>query len=103
MADIPFNETRPFRLVKAIHDLQEGRTRATGDFTIRHDNTTTVVTDPLVRINDVILLMATSATSAIEQSLGLIYVSDVAAGEFTVTHSDDPDETRTFRYLVAGE
>lgn len=103
MARLDASESRPWRIVRAILDVFQGRTNATGTFTCAAGQTSTAVTSPVVSADDAIFLMPKTANAAAEIAAGTLYVSSVAAGTFTVTHANAGSTDRTFRYLVAGE
>lgn len=56
----------------------------------------TTVTDELVAVGDIVMLQATSATALAAD----MYVSEVAAGSFKVTHTAAPGADSTFSYMV---
>ena len=79
-----------------IKELIRGRTNAVGQFDLTDSSTTTVVSNALVSKTSRVFLQAASAAADISD----LYISAVALGSFTVTHSSDVT-TRTFYYHVA--
>jgi len=86
------------QFARSIIDLFRGASHASGSFTVAEDATSTVVLAPNCSPTAKVFLQATSATAAAEVGGGTIYVSAKAQGQFTVTHANDPDTTRTFDY-----
>lgn len=94
------NEKDPNRIVKAIRELFEGRSNASGVFTCTLDAASTVVTAPNCGAESRIFLQATTANAAAEVGNGTIYVSAVSQGAFTVTHANSATANRTFWYRI---
>lgn len=67
--------------------------------------TVTVVTDPTVTPDTVIIFDPLTATAAAEQAAGTMYVlaADRLLGSFTITHANAGTTDRTFRWLAAGD
>lgn len=89
------------RIVRGIRDLFEGRSNATGRFTVTQNQATTVVTAPNCGPESEIFLQAVSPNAAAEVGAGTIYVSAVAPGAFTVTHANSATADRIFAYRIA--
>lgn len=91
------------RIVQSIRDLFAGRNNVFGEITLDVDPaTTTTVTAPNCAPDSVPLLTPMTANAAAEYASGDMYVSDVTAGEFTITHSASANDDRTFRYVTSG-
>lgn len=89
------------RIVRAIRELFEGRSNASGVFTCTPNAASTVVTAPNCGADSRVFLQATTANAAAEIGNGTIYVSAVSQGAFTVTHANSATEGRTFWYRIA--
>ena len=96
------NEMNLVRIVRAIRDLFEGRSNAFGTFTLTANATTTDVTAINCGATSQIIFSPTTADAAAEIAAGGMYVSAVAAGQFTVTHANDASTDRIFAYRIAG-
>ena len=83
------------RVVDAVVQLIRGRTNAVGSFNLAASTTTTTVPNVLISVDSHIFLTPKTAAAASEA----IYISAVAEGEFTVTHSI-AITTRTFSYMI---
>lgn len=89
-----------------IDNLQEGKIRATGNFTLTASATTTTVEERRVGPGSVILPMAQTATAAAAldtlwfSSLGEYNAADNPS--FVVNHDSTADTDRTYRYFVVG-
>lgn len=95
------NESDLLRIVRGIRDLFEGRSNATGRFTVTQNQATTVVAAKNCGPASEVFLQALTANAAAEVGNGTIYVSAVAPGAFTVTHANSATATRTFAYRIA--
>ena len=62
----------------------------------------TAVADLRARPESVILLMPTTANASAEQGAGTIYVSARAKQTFTLTHANNGQTDRTFKYAIIG-
>jgi hypothetical protein len=95
-------EKDPFKIVRAVRELFEGRSNAVGAFTLVASATSTTVTAANCGAGSSVLLTPTSAQAATEVGNGTIYVSTVANGSFTVTHANNSQADRTFLYAALG-
>jgi len=88
------------RIIDAINSLGMGRSNATGTVTLETNATTTEVTDRNAGIDSVITLAPTTANAA--AALGTTYTSAYGIGRFTLTHANNAQTDRTFRYAIQG-
>lgn len=92
------------RIVQAIIQLVEGRHNAGSNadraFSLRPGFTTTVVSHPNCSVDSVVLLSPMTANAA--AAIPTTYVSLVSQGAFTLTHLNNAQVDRTFRYTVTG-
>jgi hypothetical protein len=95
-------ETNPARLNQAIRDLFAGRSNSVGTVTLTENDTTTDVAFLNCGPDSKVFLFPTTADAADELGGGLLYVSSVGAGTFTITHANDASTTRTFFYVCLG-
>lgn len=95
-------ETRPERLVDAIHQLHRGRSAAVGSVTLTQNAASTTVTDDTISSDAKVQLTPASANGAAEMGAGTMYVSAVAAGSFTITHANSATAGRTFNWHAPG-
>ena len=96
------DETEPRRVNSAIRQLAEGRSNATGLVTLTAGAATTVVTALNCSSGGTVLLQATTANAAAEIGAGTIYIGTVDNGTFTVTHANNAQTNRTFRWVALG-
>jgi len=94
-------ETSIVRIVRSIRDLFEGRSNASGTFTVTLNAATTAVTAPNCAPGSVVILQAITANAAAEVGNGTIWVSAKGVGTFTVTHANSATASRTFEYRIA--
>lgn len=94
------------RTVEVINGIMQGRTNNYGSVTLTANVGSTVVTlpDHKISIYSVILFMPTTANAATEFGAGTMYISatDPAANTFTITHVNNAQADRTFRYAIIG-
>ncbi len=83
---------------EAINNLLNKRMDAVGEVTLAASVTTTVVTDNRVTKNSVIVLSPTTANAA--GALATTWIADYDTHEFTVTHANNAQTDRTFRYII---
>ena len=92
-----------FRIVMAVRQVMEGRSNATGTFTLASSPATaTVVAAPTCGVGSIILLMPQSANAATALSGTFIAAGNVTKGQFVVSHPASPLTDRTFGYVALG-
>lgn len=96
------NETDQKKINLSIQQLGAGRSNAVGTVTLATGAATTVVTDANCAAGSVPEPFPTNAASATEYVSGNFYVSAVANGSFTITHTNSATTGRTFRYAIHG-
>jgi hypothetical protein len=95
-------ETDPARLVRAIRELFEGRSNAVGSVTLTANTGSTQVTAANCGSGSTVLLTPATANAAAEIGNGTLYVGTVANGSFTVTHANNAQTDRTFKWAALG-
>jgi hypothetical protein len=90
------------RIVMVINQLAQGRSNAVGTFTLTAAAASTVVTAPACGSESTVLYMPTTANASAEIGAGTIYIGTVANGSFTVTHANNAQVDRTYRYVCIG-
>jgi hypothetical protein len=92
-----------FRIVMAVRQLIEGRSNATGTFTLASaPATSTVITAPTCGAGSIIVLMPQSANAAAALSGVFVTAANVTKGQFTVSHPASAQTDRTFGYVALG-
>lgn len=90
----------------AAYKTIEGKLDNQGTVTLTENSATTTVTEAKGRIGQdtVILFMPTTANAATEFGAGTMYVSSrsVANNTFTITHVNNAQNDRTFKYVLFG-
>jgi len=81
-----------------MRDIIDGRSNAIGNVTLTENVTTTQVDDVRVSVDSVISLMPETSNAAAEA----YYVATVANGSFTITHANNSQTDRTYRYAIQG-
>lgn len=88
----------------SLQQLAAGRSNATGTVTLTANAATTTVTDANCATGSSIHLMPTNANSATEYGAGTWYIATatILNGSFVITHANNAQTDRTFRYAVHG-
>jgi hypothetical protein len=95
-------ETDLKKIVLAIQQLAAGRSNAVGTVTLATGSATTVVSDRNCAAGSTPLLTPTTASAAAEAGNGTMFVSAVANGSFTITHTNSATSGRAFLYAIHG-
>jgi hypothetical protein len=97
---ISTNETDPTKINRAIQQLEQGRLNVTGVCTLAAGATTTIVKAANCGAGSRVLLTAKTANAAV--ALSGTFISAVAAGSFTITHTNNAQTDRTFGFACLG-
>ena len=95
-------ETDLKKIVLAIQQLAAGRSNAVGSVTLAMNSATTTVLAPNCAAGSTPILTPASANAATEVGNGMMYVSGVANGTFTIVHANSATPERKFLYAVFG-
>ena len=90
------------KIATAINQLAQGRSNAVGALTLVANAATTVVTAKNCGAGSVVLLSPLTAHAAAELAAGMLYVSAVANGAFTLTHANNAQTDRIFGFVAIG-
>lgn len=93
-------ERDPLKQNTAIRQLIEGRSNAVGSVTLTANAASTVVTAPTCGPQSAVFLCPTTANAA--AIVAATYVSAVAAGTFTITHTNNANADKTFYWVCLG-
>lgn len=88
------------RIVESIRQLSQGRSNATGTFTLTAGATSTTVSQPYCASSSYVFFTPRTANAA--AAVGTTYVSSVSNASFTVTHANNAQTDRTFGYIAIG-
>lgn len=94
------DERNPRVQNEAIRQLQQGRSNALVLATLTANTTTTTVTAPNCASGSAVLLSPTTANAA--AALATTYVSTISNGSFVLTHANNAQTDRTFRFVTLG-
>lgn len=86
----------------AIQQLAEGRSNATGTVTLTANAASTTVTAPTCGSGSAPLLIPTTAHAAAEVGNGTIYIGTISNGSFVITHANNSQTDRIFRWVALG-
>ena len=88
--------------MRAVRELFEGRSNAVGTFTLAANATNTTVTAQNCGAGCAVLPCPATANAAAEIGNGTMYVGTISNGSFVVTHANNAQTDRTFRYAALG-
>ena len=91
-----------FKIVNVVIALVQGRNNATGSVTLAANSATTIVAAPNCAAGSAIFLFPATAHAAAEIAAGVLHVSTVADGSFTLAHVNNAQADRGFFYVVLG-
>jgi hypothetical protein len=86
----------------AVRALGDGRSNAVGNVTLSTSSASTVLSDPRIGKDSTIALMPRTANAAAEFGNGTLYVGTVSDGSATITHANNAQSDRSFRYAIQG-
>lgn len=96
------DETDQRKVISTVRQLSEGRSNATGTATLTASAASTVVTALTCGEGSTVLLMPTTANASAEIGAGTIYIGTVANGSFTITHANNSQTDRVYRWVAIG-
>lgn len=98
------NEKDPIKQNTAIKQLIEGRSNAAGVFTLTASAATSTITAPTCSPSCAVIVCPATANAAAEIGNGTMYIAEatIIAGSFVVTHANNAQTDRTFRYVCIG-
>lgn len=86
------------QIAAAVNALLQGKLNATGTVTLTANQATTTLTDARLTINSAVLFDPTTANAAADNPYG----STRNNGTWTLTHANNAQTDRTYRYLIIG-
>lgn len=97
-------ETDLKKINLSIQQLGAGRSNAVGAVTLTANVATTTVTDANCATGSTIHLMPTNANSGTEYGAGTWYIATatILNGSFVITHANNAQTDRIFRYAIHG-
>ena len=95
-------DTDLYRIVRAVRELFEGRSNATGTVTLTANASSTAVAAPNCGAGSVPLLVPMTANAAAKIGNGTLHVSAVGNGAFTLSHASNGQTDRIFRFVALG-
>lgn len=97
---IPDGEPWGLEARLVLNNAMRGKMNVVEEVTLTANAASTVVTDALVNSESLIVLMPTTANAA--AALATTYIATVGDGTFTITHANNAQADKTFRYGVLG-
>ncbi len=92
------------RLYEGLQQIRKGKLEVVGEFTLTANAASTVLTDSRISKQSVIVWHPRTANAAAELAAGTMYITDanMGTGTATVTHANNAQTDRQFRYAVIG-
>jgi hypothetical protein len=85
-----------------VLEANQGHIQNTGSVTLTDNVASTTVSDARAGANSFIGFMPTTANAAAELGGGTLYVATQGKQTFTITHANNAQTDRTFRYCILG-
>jgi hypothetical protein len=100
----PPNDPFSRRMYEVLQQVRNGKLEIVGELTLTAGAASTAVTDIRVSPQSVIVWHPRTANAAAELAAGTMYVTDanMGSGSMVVTHANNAQVDRTFRFAVLG-
>lgn len=85
---------------RTINEILKGRANNVGEVTLTENATSTTISDIRIRLTMTAVLIPRTANAA--AAMTNVYISAVADGSITLTHSNTATVDRTFDYVLHG-
>jgi hypothetical protein len=85
---------------RTINEMLKGRANNIGEVTLTANATTSTISDIRIRLTMTAVLIPRTANAA--AAMTNVYISAVADGSITLTHSNTATVDRTFDYVLHG-
>lgn len=92
------------RVWDALYKLRQGKTENVGEFTLTANAASSTLRDERISNQSVIVWHPRTANASTELAAGTMYITDanISAGSAIVTHANNAQADRSFRYAVIG-
>ena len=91
------------KIAEKANQALQGKLLNVGEVTLTANVTTTTLTDERIGTESYVGLdHATTANAAAEKGNGTMYISSQTSGSVTITHANNAQTDRTFKYIVVG-
>ena len=99
---LPQGGATPRQIAEVVNRTLDGGVNSTGSVTLTASSATTTVADKRLSATSFFGLMPTTANAAAEIGNGTIYVSAQGKQPLTLTHANNAQADRTYRYVILG-
>lgn len=90
----------PLQISTTVNEILKGRGNNVGEVTLTASSTTTTIND--IRIKQTMTAVLIPRTANAAAAMTNVYISAVADGSITLTHSNAASVDRTFDYVLHG-
>ncbi len=97
---LPPMGAEPRQIAEVVNRTVDGKLNSTGSVTLTASAASTAVSEDRAGPDSVILFMPTTANAAAE--MDGMFVSSRGKQTFTITHANNSQSDRTFKYVVIG-
>jgi hypothetical protein len=99
---INLTEKDPLKQNAVIRGLIEGRSNAVVEASLTANQATTTVTAPTCGAGSAPIPVPMTTNAGAELGAGTLHISTVSNGSFVVTHANNAQTDRTFRFVCIG-
>ena len=99
---LPQDGASPRQVAEVVTRALDGGINATGSVTLTASAASTVVADKRLSATSYFGLMPTTANASAEVGNGTIYVSSQGKQTISLTHANNGQTDRTYRYVILG-
>lgn len=97
---LPQDNATPREIALVTNRILDGKINSVGEVTLAANESSTTVSDERAGDESVIQFMPMTANAAAEIGAGGFFVSATAKKSFTITHANNAQTDRTFRYVI---
>lgn len=92
------------RVATTLNEVLRGRLNATGTLTLTANAASSTLTDDRISINSAIILVPATANAAAELGNGTLFISETnrVNGSIILTHANNAQADRTYRFVIIG-
>ena len=99
---LPQDGASPRQVAEVVNRALDGGINATGSVTLTASAASTVVADKRLSATSYFGVMPTTANASAEAGNGTIYVSSQGKQTISLTHANNGQTDRTYRYVILG-
>ena len=98
----PIGDTNIRKVQATLHQLAQGGTNASGQFTLRANQTTTLTSFAAVTPTTTFVISWQPTTANAAAQMATMYCTGSIKGQFTINHASNTSTDQTFNFTVNG-